>query len=70
MLTDADNLPPSDSLSGGIEEEFGNISSEVPVLPQPTRSDPDPPRSREDYVMIASAVGVGRQGNCSPYVQG
>ena len=58
MLTDADNLPPSDSLCDGIGEEFGNISAEVPVLHQPTSWDPELPKSREDYVMIDSAVGA------------
>ena len=58
MLSNADNLPPSDIISDGIGEEFGNISAEVPVLPKPNSWDPDPPRSREDYVMIGSAVGA------------
>ena len=56
MLTDAYNLPPSDNLCGDIGEKFGNITAEVPVLPQPTSWDSDPNKSREDYVMIGSAV--------------
>jgi len=58
ILSDVDNLPPSDILSDGIREEFKNISAEVLVLPQPNSWDPDPPKSREDYVMIGSAVGA------------
>ena len=33
ILSDVDNLPPSDILSDGIGGEFGNISAGVPVLP-------------------------------------
>ena len=52
MLTDADNLLPSDSLCDGIREEFGDISAEVPVLPQPNSWDPTLPETREDYAMM------------------
>ena len=58
VLTDADNLPLPDSLSDGIGEEFGNISAEIPVLPQPTSWGTMLPETREDYVMVGLAVGA------------